>query len=136
MNIGKPLAMFVAFACCAACEYAPTMLDRTVAYNRAVANSTNQVLLLNVVRASQRRPTYYTRLEGDAASMGLTPNGSLNMPLNNPHSFETDTNFGATGAVTGAATKAVGSLASIVSGLGLQASESNLMTLQTLDDQK
>ena len=136
MKIGKPLAMLVAIVCCAACEYAPTMLDRTVAYNRAVANSTNQVLLLNVVRASQRRPTYYTRLEGDAASMSLTPNGSLNMPLNNPRSFETDTNFGATGAVTSAATKAVGSLASLVSGLGLQASESNLMTLQTLDDQK
>jgi len=136
MEIGKPLAMLVAIVCCAACEYAPNMLDRTVAYNRAVANSTNQVLLLNVVRASQRLPTYYTRLEGDAASLGLTPNGSLSLPLSNPRSFETDINTGATGGVTGAATKAVGSLASIVSNLGLQASESNLMTLQTLDDQK
>ena len=136
MGVGKPLAIFVAIACCAACEYAPTMQDRTIAYNRAVANSTNQVLLLNVVRASQRLPTYYTRLEGDAASMGLTPNGSLNVPLNNPRSFETDTNLGPTGAVASATTKAVSSLAGIVSGLGLQASESNLMTLQTLDDQK
>ena len=136
MKIGKPLAMLVAIVCCAACEYAPTMLDRTVAYNRAVASSTNQVLLLNVVRASQRLPTYYTRLEGDAASMGLTPNGTLNVPLNNPRSFETDKTLTPTGTVTSLATKAVGSLAGIVSGLGLQASESNLMTLQTLDDQK
>ena len=74
------------------------MLDRTVAYNRAVANSTNQVLLLNVVRASQRLPTYYTRLEGDASSLGLTPNASLSLPLGNPRSFETDLNTGATGA--------------------------------------
>ena len=136
MKIGKPLAMLVAIVFCAACEYAPTMLDRTVAYNRAVASSTNQVLLLNVVRASQRLPTYYTRLEGNAASMGLTPNGSLNLPLNNPRSFETDTNLNPAGAVTSTATKAVGSLAGILSGLGLQASESNLLTLQTLDDQK
>ena len=136
MKIGKPLAMTVAIACCSACEYAPTMLDRTVAYNRAVASSTNQVLLLNVVRASQRLPTYYTRLEGDAASMGLTPNGSISLPLSNPRSFETDVNTGATGGVTGATTKAIGALAGIVTGLGLQASESNLMTLQTLDDQK
>ena len=136
MNIGKPLAMLVAFVCCAACEYAPTMQDRTLAYNRAVANSTNQVLLLNVVRASQRLPTYYTRLEGDAASMGLTPSSTLNLPLSSPRSFESDINTGPTGAVTSATTKAVGALASIVSGFGLQASESNLMTLQTLDDQK
>ncbi len=136
MKIGKPLAMTVAIVCCSACEYAPTMLDRTVAYNRAVANSTNQVLLLNVVRASQRLPTYYTRLEGDAASMALTPNGSVSLPLSNPRSFETDINTGATGGITGATTKAIGALAGIVTGLGLQASESNLMTLQTLDDQK
>ena len=42
----------------------------------------------------------------------------------------------ASGAVTSATTKAIGSLAGFVSGLGLQASESNLMNLQTLDDQK
>jgi hypothetical protein len=136
MKIGKPLAMAVAIVCCAGCEYSPTMLDRTIAYNRAVASSTNQVLLLNVVRASQRLPTYYTRLEGDAASMALTPNGNISLPLSNPRSFETDINTGATGGITGATTKAIGALAGIVTGLGLQASESNLMTLQTLDDQK
>src|SRR5580698_9942924 len=134
------IARSVAFACaaivCAACQYSPDMLDRTVAYNRTVADSTNQVLLLNVVRASQRLPTYYTRLEGDAASMALTPNGSLSLPLSSPRSLETDINTGATGGVTGATTKAIGALAGIVTGLGLQASESNLPTLQTLDDQK
>src|ERR1700742_859164 len=121
MNIGKPLAMLVAIVCCAACEYAPTMLDRTVAYNRTVANSTNQVLLLNVVRASERLPTYYTRLEGDASSLAVTPNASLSLPLGNARSFENDVNTSPTGAVTSGTTKGITSLASFAAAMGLQA---------------
>jgi hypothetical protein len=135
MKAGRTLAVLAAFLC-AGCQYSPNMLDRAVAYNRVVADSTNQVLLLNIVRASQRLPTYYTRLEGDASSLGLTPNAGLTLPLVNPRSFETDINNGATGAVTSTGTKAIGSLAQFASSLGLSASESNLMTLQTLDDQK
>ena len=135
MKASRTLALLAAFGC-AGCQYSPNMLDRAVAYNRVVADSTNQVLLLNIVRASQRLPTYYTRLEGDSSSLGLTPNAGLTLPLINPRSFETDINNGATGAVTSTGTKAVGSLAQFASSLGLQASESNLMTLQTLDDQK
>ena len=136
MTVRTVVAISVAALCCAACQYAPTMLDRTVAYNRAVADSTNQVLLLNIVRASERLPTYYTRLESDSSSLGLTPNASLTTPLANGRSFEIDGNTGATGAVTSGATKAVTSLAALAGGLGLQASESNLLSLQTLDDQK
>jgi len=130
------VALLCAVFACAACQYSPDMLDRTVAYNRTVANSTNEVLLLNIVRASQRLPTYYTRLEGDAASLALTPSGSLSLPLNNPRSFESDINGGPTGAVTSTTTKAISALGNILGAVGLQASESNLLTLQTLDDQK
>ncbi len=132
----KALMLLAVLVGCAACQYSPDMLDRTLAYNRAVANSTNQVLLLNVVRASERLPTYYTRLEGDASSLALSPNASLNVPLVNTHSFENDLNTGATGAVTSGATKSVTSLAGIAGVFGLSSSESNLLTLQTLDDQK
>jgi hypothetical protein len=136
MGIRHLLALSCAAFACAACEYAPDMLDRTVAYNRAVANSTNEVLLLNIVRASQRSPTYYTRLEGDSSSLGVTPSSSLSLPLSNGRSFETDANSLASGAFSGGATKAVTSLAALTSGLSLGASESNLLSLQTLDDQK
>ena len=124
------IARSVAFACaaivCAACQYSIDMLDRTVACCKSctVADSTNQVLLLNIVRASQRLPTYYTRLEGDAASLGLTPSGSLSLPLNNPRSFENDINGGPTGAVTSTTSKAVSALGNILGAVGLQASES------------
>jgi hypothetical protein len=136
MDYRKALALLAALLGCAACEYAPDMLDRTIAYNRTVANSTNQVLLLNVVRASERLPTYYTRLEGDASSLAVTPNASLSLPLGNARSFENDVNTGPTGAITSGTSKGITSLASFASALGLQASESNLLTLQTLDDQK
>ena len=59
MKAGRTLAVLAAFLC-AGCQYSPNMLDRAVAYNRVVADSTNQVLLLNIVRASERLPTYYT----------------------------------------------------------------------------
>ena len=132
----KALMLLAVLVGCAACQYSPDMLDRTLAYNRAVANSTNQVLLLNVVRASERLPTYYTRLEGDASSLALSPNASLNLPLVNTHSFENDVNTSASGAVTSGATKSITSLAGIAGVFGLSSSESNLLTLQTLDDQK
>jgi hypothetical protein len=136
MAYQKALMLLVVLAGCAGCQYSPDMLDRTIAYNRAVANSTNQVLLLNVVRASERLPTYYTRLEGDASSLSLAPNGSLSLPLGNAHSFENDLNTGATGALTSGTSKGVTSLAGIAGVFGLSSSESNLLTLQTLDDQK
>src|ERR1700719_4720849 len=136
MGIGRSLAVLCAAFVCAGCEYAPDMLDRTVAYNRAVAFSTNEVLLLNIVRASQRSPTYYTRLEGDSSSMGVTPGSSLTVPLSNGRSFQSVVSSGATGAVTSSATTAVTTLAALAGGLTLGASESNLLNLQTLDDQK
>ena len=136
MDCRKALALLAVLLGCAACQYAPDMLDRTVAYNRTVANSTNQVLLLNVVRASERLPTYYTRLEGDASSLALTPNASLSLPLGNARSFENDINTepGRRGHLRHHQRHHLaGKLRWRV---GLQASESNLLTLQTLDDQK
>src|SRR5665213_1383032 len=112
------LALLVALLTCAACEYAPDMLDRTLAYNRTVANSTNQVLLLNVVRASERLPTYYTRLEGDASSLAVTPNASLSLPLGNARSFENDINTSAAAAITSGTSKGITSLGSLAGVFG------------------
>ena len=67
----------------------------------------------------------------------LTPSGSLSLPLTNPRSFETDINSGATGARHQHHHQGDRRRWPVfASGLGLQASESNLLTLQTLDDQK
>jgi len=132
----KALAALAAVIFSAGCQYSPDALDRTIAYNRAVSGSTNQLLLLNVVRASERLPTYYSRLEGDSASLGLSPTASLGIPLAKSRSLEGDVNATAAGVITGSTLKSVATLAGLAATLGLQATESNLLTLQTLDDQK
>lgn len=114
-----------------ACQYSPDIVDRTIAYNRAVATSTNQLLLLNIVRNAQRLPIYYTRLEANSASSGITPSFSLAQPFGRAHTFEKDIAPG--GALS---TKDTAALAAIASVLGLQSTQSNLLNLQTLDDQK
>jgi hypothetical protein len=64
-----------------ACEYSPEMTERAMSYNSAVAKSTDQQILLNIVRASEREPRYFTRFGANQAqtSFGgtLTPTFSF-----------------------------------------------------------
>lgn len=58
-SIGVPqLARSIVVICSAAlscaCAYSPDTIDRTVSYNEAVANSNNEILLLNIVRAESK----------------------------------------------------------------------------------
>jgi len=50
-----------------ACETPENMSARATNYNVAVADTSNELFLLNALRASERLPTYYTRLEGDSS---------------------------------------------------------------------
>jgi len=118
-----------------ACQYSPDISDRTMAYNHAVADTNNKLLLLNIVRASQRSPTYYSRLEGDTATASVTPNFSLALPLLKGSSKEIDSALGPAGA-TATGLKNVSTFGAITSALGFSASEGNVLNLQTLDDQK
>jgi hypothetical protein len=57
-----------------ACQYSPEMTERSLAYNQAVAVSTNEQILLNIVRAGEREPRYFTRFGANqaASSLGAT----------------------------------------------------------------
>jgi hypothetical protein len=44
------------------CTYYPSLASDAVAYNEAVEDSQNRILLLNVVRAAQRRPMHFSEL--------------------------------------------------------------------------
>jgi hypothetical protein len=46
---------------------------RAINYNVGVAESSNQLLLLNALRASQRMPTYYSHLASDTSGVVVTP---------------------------------------------------------------
>jgi hypothetical protein len=64
-----------------ACAYSPDISQRTIAFNEAISESTNQLFLLNAIRASKREPTYYSRLQGDTATSTYTPQFNMGVPL-------------------------------------------------------
>lgn len=70
MRALNPLAAVLAFLLLAGCESAG-MTDQTIAYNVAVADSTNEFFLLNVLRARDRFPVYYTRTTGTNTSRSM-----------------------------------------------------------------
>lgn len=115
-----------------ACEYSPDMTDRSVAFNNAVADSSNTLLLQNIVRASERRPTYYSRVASDTSASTLTPSISAAIPLTHSSNLEQD----ASGAGLLTAMKSTHALAAIAANLGLTAPVTNTLSLQAMDDQK
>ncbi len=49
----------------------PTMTSFSVDYNRVVADTRNQMILLNIVRSAYREPTYYTAFSQIEGSLSL-----------------------------------------------------------------
>jgi hypothetical protein len=56
-------------------------VERSIAFNKEIAASTNELLLLNTLRARARLPTYYTRLTSATESTTFTPSASMALPL-------------------------------------------------------
>jgi len=66
-----------------ACRGTQGMDIQAIAYNKAVADSTNQFFLLNTLRARDRFPLYYSRTTGNTASASLSPSLTLGLDGNN-----------------------------------------------------
>ena len=64
-----------------ACAYSPDAVTRSTVYNTAVAQATNQIILRNIIRASERQPRYFTRLGSNSAATTLSPGVSLSVPF-------------------------------------------------------
>jgi len=126
-----------------ACQYSPDIAERTVAYNRAVATSTNNLFLLNALRASERQPTYFTRNTADTAQSTINPSLSVTSPSGSTPTLTTaithnlnpvtanTTGFGTVVTATRAVTRAALGLTS-----GLTAAEQNQLALSNQDDQQ
>jgi len=110
----------------AACQYSPEIVARSVAYNQAVADSNNDVLLLNIMRASKRYPTYYSRLEQNNAISSANPQLGLSLPFSHSRVVTTAA-AGVTNQLSNAAITLMPQL---------QIQETNQLQLQSLDDQK
>ncbi|MEI9888190.1 MAG: hypothetical protein WDN08_17170 [Rhizomicrobium sp.] len=126
-NIVHAAVLLLTGVIAAACQYSPEISERALSYNRAIADSTNSLFLLNAVRASRREPTFYSRITSNTATSGTSPSVVLTDPLGKAGT----TSFGALGAITGSmlSTTAKGLQAT------LGVTEQNQLTLQNLDDQ-
>jgi hypothetical protein len=128
----RTLTVFILIIGLAGCQYAPGIAERSTAFNEAVADASNALLLRNIVRASERLPTYYSRIQGNLASGSVTPSLGVTFPLTKSFSYESDT--GAGKAITG--TKSIDLFGAFSGTAGLSGAEANTLTLQTMDDQK
>jgi len=109
-RIVRILAVAAALLGLTACQYSPDIPTRAIDYNRSVARATNQILLMNIMRASDREPRYFTRLGTNSAQNGITGGFTATLPF-------PDVTRGSAG----------------IAGAG---SSANTFTLENLDDKK
>jgi hypothetical protein len=67
---------------CSACAFQSQVDRATVDYNQAVANSTNELMLLNVVRAMKRYPLHFTTISKISGSFKVSGRAGLGMDVN------------------------------------------------------
>src|SRR5437868_11472531 len=66
----------------AACASERSIADRATSYNKALEQTGNQALLLNILRASRRRPEYFSYISQVHGGAGLSlPSASLALPF-------------------------------------------------------
>jgi hypothetical protein len=109
-SVVRVIAIAAALLGLSACLYSPDIPTRAIYYNRSVASATNQILVLNIMRASDREPRYFTRVGTDSAQNGVSGAFTATLPF-------LDVTKGNAG----------------VSGAG---SSANTFTLENLDDKK
>ena len=115
----------------AACQYSPDTAQRTIAFNRSVAESTNQLILLNAIRSSKRNPTFYSHIVSNTAASTIAPALSASVPLAGSRTI-TNT-VSATASSSSVATALGRAVTTLTPSLTL--TEQNSLTLQNLDDQ-
>lgn len=122
----------------AACQYSPDTARRTISYNQGIAQSTNDLFLLNAVRASERMPTYYTRNQSNTTTSTVAPGVSLSGALNASPMATSTFGTGATALAAGpGATQFVYSVTRAATSINpsLSATDTNQLNLTNLDDQ-
>ena len=83
MRVFSRVLTVVAVAALGACQYSPDVPTRAIDYNHSVARATNEILLLNIVRAAERAPRYFTRLGSNSAQNGVSGSAGVSLPFPN-----------------------------------------------------
>ena len=74
----------IAILLCSGCAFQSQVDRATVDYNQAVANSTNDLTLLNIVRAMKRHPLHFTTMSKISGSFRVTGRAGLNTDIVEP----------------------------------------------------
>jgi hypothetical protein len=124
-----------------ACQYSPDTAQRTISYNVGIAQSTNNMFLLNALRSAERQPTYYTRNQSNTTSSTFNP--SITSMIPNGRSFATTTadqeSSGLampTGFPSVKTATVLATAAAITVAPTLSMTETNQLSLTNLDDQQ
>jgi hypothetical protein len=83
MRVFSRVLIVLAVAALGACQYSPDIPTRAIDYNHSVARATNEILLLNIVRAAERAPRYFTRLGSNSAQNGVSGGAGVSLPFPN-----------------------------------------------------
>jgi len=129
--VARVLALSCGILAAGGCQYSPDTAERTIAFNRSVAEAGNQVILLNAVRSSRRNPTYYSRLSTNTATSTVAPALSAAIPWSGGKTVATT--VGKNAAHSSVVTTLTRAIPAITTGLTL--TEQNQLTLLNLDDQ-
>ena len=81
---------------CASNTYNPRFVPTAVHFNKVVEETNNELLLLNIIRASERRPMYFTRISALRSSLSSGGTIGVNSALPQQDSTEAITNAGGT----------------------------------------
>ncbi len=93
-------ALALTLAACAPMTIRTGIVDSAVAFNTAVEQSHNQILLLNILRAKERRPKYFTTLTTLTTVRSVGGEfGSLKVPFGRGASTPIELNVKATSSV-------------------------------------
>src|SRR5262245_42618009 len=66
------LALLASLAALGGCAIPDNFVDRAVSYNRALEQAENETLLLNILRAANERPLYFTNFSAIRGSMSAS----------------------------------------------------------------
>lgn len=81
-----------------------TVVRQTVEYNTAAAQMANELTLLNIMRAEEDLPIYYTSISRLTGSVQLTASGGFNAQLKQASPVETTSATDAIAKTTGTTT--------------------------------
>ena len=77
----KTLTVIFCISVVAGCSFSDQIAQHAVAYNKSVARSENEMLLLNIIRASKQRPMYFTRVSELSGAFEGNLSTSLEVPF-------------------------------------------------------